>query len=132
MKMQVNNIIRVPVSSNKEFFKYWLMFIAPFHHLTNREMDVAVALLERRYELGKVISDEDLLDKVALNEDSKQKVRKELSMTSPHFQIIMGKLKKAKFILDGKINTKFIPKRLTDKDQAFQLLLYFDFSGSNR
>lgn len=108
------------------------MFIAPFHHLTNREMDVAVALLERRYELGKVISDEDLLDKVALNEDSKQKVRKELSMTSPHFQIIMGKLKKAKFILDGKINTKFIPKRLTDKDQAFQLLLYFDFSGSNR
>lgn len=130
--MQVNNIIRVPVSSNKEFFKYWLMFIAPFHHLTNREMDVAVALLERRYELGKVISDEDLLDKVALNEDSKQKVRKELSMTSPHFQIIMGKLKKAKFILDGKINTKFIPKRLTDKDQAFQLLLYFDFSGSNR
>lgn len=64
-----------------------------------------------------------------MNEDTKAKIRKECDVTTPHFQVIMGKLRKAQFIIDGKINSKFIPKDIEDNDSAFKVLFYFDFDA---
>lgn len=120
-----NNIVRVPCSLDKSFFRYWFMFLEPFHKLTKREIDVAASFVKQRYELSKVIKDSEILDRVTMSEDTKKKVREECNITLPHFQVILGKLRKNKVIVDGKINPKLIPNINADND-AFQLLLLFE------
>lgn len=120
-----NNIIRIPTSLSVNFFKLWLMFLEPFHKLTKREIDVAASFVKQRYELSKVIKDSEILDRVTMSEDTKKKVREECNITLPHFQVILGKLRKNKVIVNGKINPKFIPNINAGND-AFQLLLLFE------
>lgn len=120
-----NNIIRIPTSLSVNFFKLWLMFLEPFHKLTKREIDVAASFVKQRYELSKVIKDNEILDKVTMSEDTKKKVREECNITLPHFQVIMGKLRKSKVIIDGKINPRFIPN-IDEETGTFQLLLLFE------
>lgn len=122
---KANNIVRIPTSLNTTFFKYWFMFLAPFHNLTEREMDVAISFVKQHYELSKVIKDDEILDKVTMSEDTKRKVREECGITLPHFQVIMGKLRKSKVIVDNKLNPKFIPN-IDQETGYFQLLLLFD------
>ena len=120
-----NNIIRMPCSLDKSFFRLWLKFLEPFHKLTDREIDVITSFIKQRYELSKVINDNNILDKVTMSEDTKKKVRDECNITLPHFQVIMGKLRKNKVIVDGKINPKFIPN-INEETDTFQLLLLFE------
>ena len=127
MMGKMNNVIRIPTSISTSFFRFWFEFLRPFHNLTDREMQVASSLLKRRYELSKVIQDEVILDKVVMSEDTKKVVREECNISLPHFQVIMGKLRKNKVILDGKINPRFIPN-LTEERGSFRLLLNFELS----
>ena len=118
-----NNIITIPTTLN-DFFRYWVEFLRPLHHLTDREIDVITAFLRKRYELSKVILDPIKLDKYLMNEDTKAEIRDECNISPAHFQVIMGKLRKSSVIVDGNIHPKFIPK-IKDEKEAFQLLLYF-------
>ena len=120
-----NNIVRVPCSLNGSFFRYWFMFLEPFHKLTEREIDIITSFVKQRYELSKVIKDENILDKVTMSEDVKKKVREECKITRPQSQVIMDKLRKNKIIVDGKINPRFIPN-ITEENDSFQLLLLFE------
>lgn len=120
-----NNIVRIPCTLDNSFFKHWFAFLTPFHKLTERESEIAAALIKYRYELGKVIKDDNILDKVVMGEDTKKKIREECNISSPHFQVILGKLKKNKVIIDGRINPRFIPN-IIDDEEVFQLLLYFE------
>ena len=120
-----NNIVRVPCSLSGSFFRYWFKFLEPFHKLTDREIDVITSFVKQRYELSKVIKDNEILDKVTMSEDTKKKVREECDISLPHFQVIMGKLRKNKVIIDGKINSRFIPN-IDEETGTFQLLLLFE------
>lgn len=120
-----NNVVRIPSSLKGKFFRYWLEFLKPFHQLTDREIDVATSFIKHRYELSKVIKDNDILDRVTMSEDTKRRVREECNITLPHFQVIMGKLRKSKIIVDGKINPRFIPN-IREGEEFFELLLLFD------
>ena len=120
-----NNIVRVPCSLSGSFFRYWFKFLEPFHKLTDREIDVITSFVKQRYELSKVIKDNEILDKVTMSEDTKKKVREECNITLPHFQVIMGKLRKNKIIVDGRLNPRFIPN-IQETDTGFQLLLLFE------
>ena len=122
MNKEINNVIRIPTSLNSKFFRYWFEFLQPFHKLTEREIDVITSLVKQRYELSKVIKDDEILDRVTMSEDTKRKVREECNMTLPHFQVIMGKLRKSKVIIDNKINPRFIPN-IREDSGTFQLLL---------
>lgn len=119
------NICRIPTSLNTKFFRYWLEFIEPFHHLTGREIDVVTSFLKQRYLLSKVIQDENILDKVLMSEDTKKKIREECNITLSHFQVVMSKLKKNKLIIDGKLNKRFIPNIEEDATE-FRLILHFE------
>lgn len=127
MTGKMNNIIRIPTSLSTSFFRYWLEFLKPFHNLTDREMQVASSLLKKRYELSKVIQDEVILDKVVLGEDTKKSVRQECNITLPHYQVILGKLRKSKVIIDDRINPRFVPN-VTDENGSFRLLLNFELN----
>lgn len=127
MAKQVDSIVRIPCKVDDKFFKYWFMFLRPFHNLTEREMDVITSFVKQRYELSKVIKDNEILDKVTMSEDIKKKVREECSISLPHFQVIMGKLRKNKVIIDGKINPRYIPS-VDEENGSFKMMLLFDFS----
>ena len=120
-----DSVVLVPGSIDS-FFRKWFEFLEPFHKLTAREMDVATAFVKQRYELGKVIKDPEILDREVMSDFTKRKVREECDITLPHFQVIMGKLRKSQIIVDGKLNPRFIPNITEDAD-SFKLLLYFNF-----
>lgn len=123
--IKADSIIRIPTSLDGKFFRYWFEFLQPFHKLTDREIDVITSFVKHRYQLSKVIQDNEILDKVTMSEDIKKKVREECNITLPHFQVIMGKLRKSKVIENNKINPRFIPN-INDETGAFQLLLLFE------
>lgn len=125
MMKKPDNIVRVPCSLDKSFFKYWFKFLRPFHKLTDREIDVISSFTRQRYELSKVIKDSEILDKVTMSEGTRKKVREECNITLPHFQVIMGKLRKSKVIIDNRINPRFIPN-IDEESGTFQLLLLFE------
>lgn len=118
-----DSVVMVPGNIDS-FFRKWFEFLEPFHRLTAREMDVATAFVKQRYKLSKVVKDPDILDKVLMSEDTKKAVREECNITLPHFQVIMGKLRKSQIIVDGKINPRFIPN-IDEESGSFKLLLYF-------
>jgi len=126
MNQKPNNVVALNITLT-DFFRYWFEFLAPFHHLTKRQTDVIVSFVKLRYELSKVITDEKLLDDNVMSENSKRKVREECNISLPHFQVIMGELRKNKVIVDGKINPRYIPRITNEED--FKLLLYFQFDG---
>ena len=126
VKKGVDNVVRIPCKLDYSFFKMWFMFLQPFHHLTEREMEVATSFVKQRYELSKVVSDNDILDRLVMSEDTKRKVREECNITLPHFQVIMGKLRKNNIIVDGELNPRYIP-RVIEENGSFKLMLLFDF-----
>ena len=122
---KVNNVIGLSQSPlGDEFFKYWFVFLKPLHHLTDREIDVIASFTKHRYELSKVIKDDNLLETVLMSEETKRKVREDCGITLAHFQVIMGKLRKNKVIIDNKINPILIPK-LDENSESLQLLVLF-------
>lgn len=125
MERKPNNVIALKSSLSGRFFRIWLEFLRPFHKLTEREADVMAALLKQRFELSKVVSDQDILDRLIMSDDTKKKVMKECNISHAHFQVIMTKLKKVKMIDNNKINPKFIP-RIDNEANGFQLLLAFE------
>ena len=127
MAKHVDSIVRIPCKVDGKFFRYWFEFLQPFHNLTEREMDVITSFVKQRYELSKVIKDNEILDKVTMSEDTKKKVREECDISLPHFQVIMGKLRKNKVIIDGKINPRYIPS-VDEENGSFKMMLLFDFS----
>lgn len=127
MAKQVDSIVRIPCKVDGKFFRYWFEFLQPFHNLTEREMDVITSFVKQRYELSKVIKDNEILDKVTMSEDTKKKVREECDISLPHFQVIMGKLRKNKVIIDEKINPRYIPS-VDEENGSFKMMLLFDFS----
>lgn len=127
MANQVDSIVRIPCKVDGKFFRYWFEFLTPFHNLTEREMDVITSFVKQRYELSKVIKDNEILDKVTMSEDTKKKVREECDISLPHFQVIMGKLRKNKVFIDGKINPRYIPS-VDEENGSFKMMLLFDFS----
>ena len=127
MDKRVDNVIRIPTSLDgidSNFFRYWFIFLKPFHKLANRDIDVIACFAKHRFELSKVIQDADLLDRVTMSEDTKRKVREECKITLQHFQVIMSKLKKNKVIVDGKINPRYLPNINKEEDSVKLLLLF--------
>lgn len=125
MERKPNSVIALKGSLEGSFFRIWLEFLRPFHKLTERETDVVAAFLKERYLLSKVVSDQEILNKLTMGEDTKKKVREACNISQAHFQVIMTKLKKNNVIDNGKINPRFIP-RINEGDKSFQLLLSFE------
>ena len=128
--MDIDNVI--PLSSSIDgIFKLWLKFIRPLHNLTEREQDVTAAFLRNRYYLSTKINDPKILNQVLFSEQTKKKIMEEANLSVAHFQVIMGKLRKAGIIKDNTLNPKIIPLIKPDA-KDFKLLLYFDIEGEGK
>lgn len=127
---EVDNIIPLSTTLNK-FFKTWLEFLKPFHNLTEREQDVAAAFLRNRYELSQKISDPKILEEYLFSEQTKEKIRQEENVSIAHFQVIMGKLRKAGVVIGNTLNPKVIPVLRVGSDN-FKLLVYFEIKDESK
>lgn len=125
---KANNVIVIPTSLEKGFFKYWFEFLRPFHKLSDKEIEVMACLVKHRYLLSKSIINNELLDQIAMNDDTKRKVREECGLQQTYFQMLMSRLRKKNMIIKGMINPKFIP-RIEEGSNNFQLLLSFNLDG---
>lgn len=126
MNNKYDKAVRIPCRLSDDFFKYWLLFIQPLHSLTPKIIDVAACLLKNRYLLSKSIIDDNILNKFLMGSEMREKMVKELNIPSTNYNVALNKLKKAGFLVDGKIEQKFIPVIKPDA-KSFNFLLYFDF-----
>lgn len=124
-KMEYKPTNCVVLNVGKNFFKVWLEFLAPLHGLTNKEIDIAAEFLVKRHEISKSCSDNELIDKLLFSVEKKEEIRKKFDMTKTYFYTVITKFKQRNFIMNGRINPKFIPKSGTDKN-IYQLLVVFD------
>lgn len=126
----INNLVvvksnaKLKMTPEGDFFKCWTEFLRPIHKLTDREMDVLAEFLKVRYQLKKVIIDEDTLDRVLMSGETKRSIRKTCGVSVKHLQVIMCKFRKNGVIMDGKINPNIIP---LVTDEGVGLLIHFSF-----
>ena len=127
--ISINNAIRIPTKLGMEFFKKWLEFMLPFHHMTPKEMDIVSAYLYKRYELSAAIKDNDLLDRVTMGSDFRDEVRSLCDMSLNQFQVLLCKLRKRGVLVNDRIHQKLIPNLVADNNTGtFKLLLLFEFN----
>lgn len=127
----LNNFIKVPVSLQDSFFKYWVEFLWPIHRLCPSEMDILACFLKERYALSKKIADDRLLDTVIFSTRIRRKILEDCGITGVFLSTKLGKFKKQGIIKDGRINPRLIPNVKEEKGN-FKLLLYFDFKEDDK
>ena len=122
-----------PTTMNQaEFFKYWLLFLKPYHSFSNKQLEIAAAFLQERHNLSKKIADEVLVDKMLLSKEYKDIIKNKFNLNTGNFQMILGRLRSNKFIVGKRINPRFIPRLKKESGQnAFTLLISFNIDGQN-
>lgn len=122
--IKIKSTPKLKMSPEGDFFRYWVEFLRPIHELTKREMDVLAEFLKARYELSKVIIDNDTLDRVLMSDETKRNIRNSCGISSKHFQVIMSKFRKNGVVKNNKIHLNLIP---TITDEGVGLLVHFSF-----
>ena len=69
-------------------------------------------------------------NKTVLSTQTRVLIKEKCKLSDAHFQVIFSKLKREGFIIDGKINKRFIP-RIDPDDSQFKMLLLFDIEKIN-
>lgn len=129
--LNMDSIIAVPTSLNGKFFRYWFEFLRPIHKLKDREMDVMSLLLLERFRLAEVIKDEELLDRNLFSKETKHIIAEKCNMNLKCLDTTLTQLRKAKMILNNRINPKFIPA-ITKEQNNFKLLILFNLNELKR
>lgn len=128
MERSIDSGIRIPCKNAIDFYEKWFQMLKPVHKLLNTEIRVLSTFCKFREEYGRKISDQKLLDEWLFSAETKAKIREDCGMTTSSFQVSMCKLRKAKVIVDGKINPKLIPN-LKKGSKGYSLLLWFDYNN---
>ena len=130
----IQKVLPVEYDEYEDFFDKWIEYLTPKHHLTKAEQRLLASCLRTRYELSKVISDENILDETCLNENYRIKIKKETGLSNQQFLNLIGRLKKLKILIPRyapfsekiayyKISPSFIPPFVDGEE--FKLLLLF-------
>lgn len=123
--MKPNNIIPLKCTE-ASFYRLWIEFLGPFHKLASRERDVAARILAQYFKLKESVSDPEVLREILWSQTSRKDIRESLGMSPAYFQMIITKLKKVGFILNGGLNPKYIPHK--GEDPRFMLAVIYDWS----
>ena len=107
-KPTVTGVTTIP-NRDDEFFRAWLEIMRPLHSLASKEMDFAAALLKKRYELAKTMTDERLIDRVLFDADTKKAIAEPLGISYSYMNYIFKKMKQCGIIEGKTINPQFLP-----------------------
>lgn len=123
-----DNVVRIPTTLDSNFFRYWFEFLKPFHDLTPRETDIITAYVYKRYELSKVIHDDEILNQVLMNKSTREEIEKDCEISKSFLSVILYSLRRKGLLTKDGINPRFIPNIKEDDKGSFKLMLYFDFT----
>ena len=112
----------IPCKSSA-FIRNWLEVMRPVHKLSKKEMDIAAALINYRFELAKSISDQSLIDKVLFSKETKEVIIQRENITADHFKMILHKLRENKVIIGKTVNPRYLPDFVPGK--PFRWLFIF-------
>lgn len=121
---KIDSIIEIKCGGN--FFRWWMEVLKPLHGLTDRETDIAAAIIEQRWLLSKSITDPKMLDKVLFSTESAKEVRKLTGASYAYYHGVLAKMRKCGLLSGGKINLKCVPD-LKDDSQTYKLMFLFNF-----
>ena len=124
--MKPNNLIYLKCTSDS-FYRAWMEFLTPYHKLASRERDVAARILAQYFRLKDNVPDPDVLRDVLWSRKSRKDMADSLKMSPPHFQVVIGKLKKAEFLIGDDINPRYIPHKT--EEPRFMLQVVYDWSS---
>lgn len=119
--------INIPCTKDN-FYRLYLTFLCPLHKLTSKSIEVAAELLKERKRLSKVIKDPVILYKNLFGPETKTLITQRCDITSSNYYVVIGKLKKAGFILNDSINPRFIPD-YSCEDNNYHLHIMFNING---
>jgi len=102
-------VIRIPSKGVDGLVRVWLEMLKPLTHLRDVEADVATCYICEYFRLRQHITDEALLWEMMWSRECRQRMMKKAGKKLEHFQSILTMLRQKKFIIDGRINRKFIP-----------------------
>ena len=124
MSINVKNI----KTDKNNFYYLWLQFLKPYHKLTNKEIELLALFLKKREELSRNINDNNLIDKMLFNKDTKADIRAIMNYeTYQVFNNMMTSLRKKGAIVDNSINKGLIPKL---EGNNFKLIFNFNINES--
>tara|TARA_R110000851_G_scaffold71614_3_gene159203 strand:+ start:5902 stop:6315 length:414 start_codon:yes stop_codon:yes gene_type:complete len=116
----------------KKFFMYWLQFLKPYHKLRDKEIEMLSLFLNKRYELSKKITDEDILDTMLFDKRIKDQIKEEMNYSNHQvFNNMLSSLRTKGVIVNGKINKGLIPE-LTGLGKNFKLIFNFNIQDEVR
>ena len=117
-------------STDELFFRRWMEFLTPFHHMTAREREVAARILMQFFKFKDNVQDPDVLLELLWSKKSKNDMMSSLKMTPQNFQMFIGKLRNRGFLRgeDNEIHPKLIPHRIKG-DTKFVLQIVYDWSS---
>lgn len=129
--MKPNNFIYLNCTDDS-FFRLWMEFLTPFHHMTAREKEVAARILMQFFKFKDNVQDPEVLRELVWSRKSRADIMASLKMTPSNFQMFIGKLRSRGFLQgeDDEINQRFIPHR-TAGDTRFILQIVYDWSSKD-
>lgn len=129
--MAVNISISEVDTGLKDFFNYWLIFTRPMHGLAPKEMESLAVILHKRYELSRVITNEDRLNTFLFSSEIRAEMLKELKMKSTDFSCLLTKYRRKGVLSKSNvINPVFIPElAITNKDIVFKFGVIFNITN---
>lgn len=126
MQMEINNTIRIPCTSELDFYENWLTALKPFHSLSAGEIRVCAAFLKERHKLSKAISDENMVNKILFGKEIKQEIMQELGCSIFIIDNVIRRLREKGVLDHNQFNKKLFPNIKGEKE-PFKLLFLFDF-----
>lgn len=125
-----STVSKIPCSLSK-FFKFWLQFTAPMHKLQNKDIEILAAILKKRYELCKIITDDNVIDSYLFSKEIREQIIEETGESKSNFQVALSKMRKKGIIINSnQLNKKFIPP-LSKDSKRFDLMFLFEIKNDS-
>lgn len=123
------NIKNIKVDK-KNLFRYWLVFLKPYHNLRKKEIEALSLFLYYRHKISEEVINQDLVDKLLFSSDIRLNIMSELDIKSSYiFNNLLTSLRKKGVISkDNKIKDVLIPNFDSSSDN-FKLVFNFEIDG---
>lgn len=118
-----DGLVIIPTTTSN-FLRSWLEIMRPFHHLAPREMDFTAVLLAKRNEISKSVTNQNMIDKLLFEEETKEAMMQEAGVTKMHMQAILRRLRENGVLNGKKVSPTYIPTWTEGK--PFRMVFVFE------
>ncbi len=115
----------------KSFFYHWVTVTYPIHKLGKMDKAVLAELLYYRYKLSLEIKQEEFIQKMLFDYDTKLQIANNLGLNRGRFAMILTSLRKQGIITGRTLNPAYTPG-LNKGDKEFTFAYKFKLSDNGR